>query len=135
MPEGTKEDPWMLATAPGTSQYTMYRDGDELVCQVGSTKLTYQARAVEDLHAWLKERAGWVSLGASDEKNLRPTGLSRRGGARKPTLWAAGTVCERGTEAGSVCTCRHYSNNSGSPNSPTMRGTTACELCSSMVAE
>ncbi|MEO7374795.1 MAG: DUF6855 family protein [Terrimesophilobacter sp.] len=68
MPEGTTEDPWMLATAPGTSQYTMYRDGDELVCQVGSTKLTYQARAVEDLHAWLKERAGWVSLGASDEK-------------------------------------------------------------------
>ena len=68
MPEGTKDDPWMLATAPGTSQYTMYRDGDELVCQVGSTKLTYQARAVADLHAWLTERAEWVSLGASDEK-------------------------------------------------------------------
>ena len=70
MPEGTKEDPWLLATAPGTSQYTMYRDGDELVCQVGSTRLTYQARAVEDLHAWLTERAEWVPLGASDE--LKP---------------------------------------------------------------
>jgi hypothetical protein len=70
MPDGTKEDPWRLTTAPGTSQYTMYRDGDELVCQVGSTKLTYQARAVEDLHAWLKERADWVPLGASDEMKL-----------------------------------------------------------------
>jgi hypothetical protein len=70
MPEGTKEDPWRLTTAPGTSQYTMYRDGDELVCQVGSTKLTYWARAVEDLHAWLREQAEWVPLGASDE--LKP---------------------------------------------------------------
>jgi hypothetical protein len=68
MPEGTKEDPWRLTTAPGTSQYTMYRDGDELVCQVGSTKLTYRARAVEDLHAWLREQAEWAPLGASDER-------------------------------------------------------------------
>ena len=25
---GTKDDPWQLSTAPGTSQYTMYRDDD-----------------------------------------------------------------------------------------------------------
>lgn len=30
MSEGTKDYPWQLTTAPGTSRYTMYRDGDEL---------------------------------------------------------------------------------------------------------
>jgi hypothetical protein len=68
---GTREDPWVLRTPPGTSEYTIYRDdgGDppQLVCQVGSTKLTYQARAIEDLHAWLKEQGDWVALGAADE--------------------------------------------------------------------
>ncbi len=71
MPEGTKDDPWTLRTAPGSSQYTMYRDAGAdppaLVCRVGATKLTYQLRAVEDLHAWLREQADWVPLGAADE--------------------------------------------------------------------
>jgi hypothetical protein len=65
---GTAEDPWQLRTAPGTSEYTMYRDGDELVCQVGSTTLKYQARAIDDLHAWLVEQGDWVPLGAADEQ-------------------------------------------------------------------
>ncbi|MCU1557300.1 MAG: hypothetical protein JWN09_1295 [Microbacteriaceae bacterium] len=68
MTAGTKDDPWTLTTAPGTSQYTMYRDGDELVCQVGSTTLKYQARAIDDLHTWLKEQRDWVPLGAADEQ-------------------------------------------------------------------
>ncbi|WP_374009921.1 DUF6855 family protein [Leifsonia sp. LS-T14] len=68
MAEGTKEDPWELTTAPGTSQYQMYIDGDELVCQVGSTQLKYQARAIDDLHAWLVEQGDWVPLGAADEQ-------------------------------------------------------------------
>ncbi|KHK98028.1 hypothetical protein LK09_09400 [Microbacterium mangrovi] len=66
--EGTPENPWTLRTAPGTSEYTMYRDGDELVCQVGATKLKYQARAIDDLHAWLVARGDWVPLGAADEQ-------------------------------------------------------------------
>jgi hypothetical protein len=49
----------------------MYRDDSAeppaLVCQVGSTRLTYDLRAIEDLHAWLKQQGGWVSLGAADE--------------------------------------------------------------------
>jgi hypothetical protein len=69
---GTKDDPWVLRTPPGTSEYTMYRDDaadpPQIVCQVGSTKLTYDARAIEDLHAWLKEQGDWVPLGASDEQ-------------------------------------------------------------------
>mgnify|MGYP000967108419 CR=1 FL=1 len=69
---GTATDPWVLTTAPGSSTYTMHRDPDAdppaLVCQVGSTTLRYHLRAVEDLHAWLRERGDWVDLGAADEK-------------------------------------------------------------------
>jgi hypothetical protein len=72
MPAGTKDDPWQLTTAPGSSLYSIYRDDEaspaQLVCQVGSTRLTYLARAIEDLHAWLRERSEWVPLGAADEK-------------------------------------------------------------------
>jgi hypothetical protein len=69
---GTKDDPWVLKTAPGTSEYTMYRDAAAdppvLVCQVGSTQLKYHASAIEDLDAWLKEQGDWVPLGAADEQ-------------------------------------------------------------------
>jgi hypothetical protein len=69
---GTKDDPWKLKTPPGTSDYEMYRDESadtpQIVCQVGSTKLTYNLRAIEDLHAWLKEQGDWVPLGAADEQ-------------------------------------------------------------------
>jgi hypothetical protein len=72
MAEGTKEDPWELNTPPGTSAYTMYRDDEAvlpvLVCQVGSTTLRYDARAIDDLHTWLRTEGDWVELGASDEK-------------------------------------------------------------------
>jgi len=68
---GTREDPWRLTTAPGSSAFTMYRDDaavpPELVCQVGSTRLSYDARALDDLHAWLLAQGGWVPLGAADE--------------------------------------------------------------------
>jgi hypothetical protein len=69
---GTKEDPWTLTTPPGSSTYTMFRDeGSDpalLVCQVGSTRLTYLLRAIDDLHAWLRSQSDWVPLGAADEK-------------------------------------------------------------------
>jgi hypothetical protein len=69
---GTKDDPWLLTTAPGTSSYTMYRDDASdpptLVCQVGSTRLTYDARAIDDLHTWLTAQGDWVPLGAADEQ-------------------------------------------------------------------
>lgn len=72
MAAGTRADPWVLKTPPGTSQYSMYRKADAdppaLVCQVGLTTLTYRLQAVEDLHAWLATQGGWVPLGAADEK-------------------------------------------------------------------
>jgi hypothetical protein len=75
---GTKADPWMLKTAPGSSEYTMYRDDDAdppaLICQVGSTKLSYRAACIEDLHAWLVEQGDWVPLGAADENKTAADG-------------------------------------------------------------
>jgi len=69
---GTRDDPWQLTTAPGTSAYTMYRDeaGDPpaLVCQVGSTRLMYRLSAIEDLADWLRQKGDWVPLGAADEQ-------------------------------------------------------------------
>lgn len=69
---GTAGDPWRLTTPPGSSHYEMFRDEAVdppiLVCQVGSTRLTYLLRAVDDLRAWLAERGDWVELGAADEK-------------------------------------------------------------------
>lgn len=72
MAAGTKDDPWELRTAPGTSAYAMYADQSAdpptLVCQVGSTTLKYDLRAVEDLHLWLVEQGDWVDVGAADEQ-------------------------------------------------------------------
>jgi len=76
--KGTKDDPWQLTTPPGSSDYTMYRDDTSdppaLVCQVGSTTLKYDARAIDDLHAWLVEQGDWVPLGAADEQKAAADG-------------------------------------------------------------
>ena len=75
---GTKDDPWQLTTPPGSSAYTMYRDEDAdppaLVCQVGSTQLRYQLRAIDDLHAMLKAHGDWMPLGGADEQKLAAEG-------------------------------------------------------------
>ena len=75
---GTEDDPWELTTPPGSSTYTMHRDEGAdpplLVCQVGSTRLTYRLRAIEDLHTWLLEQGDWVLLGAADEKKAPAEG-------------------------------------------------------------
>jgi hypothetical protein len=72
MAEGTKHDPWVLKTPPGTSQYAMYRDESRdppaLVCQVGSSQLSYQLRCIEDLHAMLVAHGDWIALGSADEQ-------------------------------------------------------------------
>ena len=69
---GTREDPWQLKTPPGTSDYQMWRDESAdppaIVCQVGSTTLKYDLRAIDDLHAMLKQNGDWVPLGAADEQ-------------------------------------------------------------------
>ncbi|WP_214466420.1 DUF6855 family protein [Microbacterium flavescens] len=69
---GMPDDPWRLKTPPLTSDYTIHRDDEAdpplLICQVGSTKLTYLSRAVDDLHEMLIAHDDWMPLGAADEQ-------------------------------------------------------------------
>jgi hypothetical protein len=69
---GTKEQPWKLKTPSGQSEYEAYRDESAeppaLVVQVGKSELRYSLRAIEDLHAMLKERGDWMPLGSTDEQ-------------------------------------------------------------------
>jgi hypothetical protein len=50
----------------------MYRDESAnppaLVCVVGKTTLSYQLRALDDLHAMLKAHRDWMLLGSADEQ-------------------------------------------------------------------
>ena len=50
----------------------MYRDEaadpPALVCVVGKTTLSYQLRALDDLHAMLKSHGDWMLLGSADEQ-------------------------------------------------------------------
>ena len=70
--DGTAEDPWILTTPPGRSEYDAWRDESVdppvLRVQVGSTKLGYQLRCIEDLHAMLTDYGDWMPLGSADEQ-------------------------------------------------------------------
>jgi hypothetical protein len=69
---GTREDPWLLKTPPGSSEFTAFRDEaldpPALVVRVGTTELRYDLRCLDDLHAMLKEQGEWVLLGSADEQ-------------------------------------------------------------------
>lgn len=75
---GTPEDPWLLRTPPGTSEFTIHRDDTckpaELVCQVGSTKLRYLARCIDDVPAMLQAHGDWMDLGSADESKQAKDG-------------------------------------------------------------
>ncbi len=49
------------------------------MCQVGGTRLLYDARAIDDLHAMLSARGDWMALGlaelAHDAKNNRMSAI------------------------------------------------------------
>jgi len=69
---GTKEQPWLLKTPPGTSEFEAYRDETSspaaLVVQVGKTQLKYNLRCLDDLRAMLKKHGDWMELGSADEQ-------------------------------------------------------------------
>jgi hypothetical protein len=69
---GTAEDPWVLTTPPGSSEFEVYRDTAAnppvLVVQVGSTQLKYDLRCIDDLHAMLQAHGDWMLLGNADEQ-------------------------------------------------------------------
>ncbi len=68
---GTPDDPWHLKAPPLSSEYLAWKDESldppALVVKVGKTKLSYQLRCIEDLHAMLLEAEDWVLLGNADE--------------------------------------------------------------------
>src|SRR4051794_24084380 len=69
---GTRDNPWVLKTPSGQSEYTAYTDGTiappALVVQVGKTELRYHLRCLDDLHAMLVEHGDWMPLGSADEQ-------------------------------------------------------------------
>lgn len=74
---GTADDPWILTTPPGKSEFDAWRDETAdpptLMIRVGSTTLSYQLRCIEDLHEMLVERGDWMELGNADEqKDAQP---------------------------------------------------------------
>ncbi len=70
--KGTRDDPWMLKTPSGESDFTAYRDEisdpPAIVVSVGKTELRYHLRCLEDLHAMLKSQGDWMLLGNADEQ-------------------------------------------------------------------
>jgi len=74
---GTVEDPWILTTPPGKSEFDAWRDETAdppaLKIRVGSTTLSYRLRCIEDLHAMLVDHDDWMPLGNADEqKDAKP---------------------------------------------------------------
>ena len=70
--KGTREDPWLLTTPPGGSEYQAFRDETldppALVAMVGKTEVRYHLRCLDDLHAMLKAHGDWMPLGNADEQ-------------------------------------------------------------------
>lgn len=86
--QGTREQPWLLKTPPGTSEFTAFRDEaldpPALVVQVGKTELRYHLRCLADLHAMLKAHGDWILLGSVDEQKPAAEGTVEAW-ARLPT--------------------------------------------------
>jgi hypothetical protein len=69
---GIREDPWVLATPSGQSEFQAFRDDavdpPALVVQVGKTEVRYHLRCLTDLHEMLKAHGDWMPLGSADEQ-------------------------------------------------------------------
>ena len=85
--KGTKDVPWKLKTPPLTADFTIYKDDGVdpplLVCQVGSTKLTYLARVLDDMPVMLKKHGDWMLLGSADEQKDAAAGTVEAWGRSK----------------------------------------------------
>jgi hypothetical protein len=52
----------------------MTTDPSTLACVVGKTRLGYQLRCLEDLHAMLVGHGDWIALGSADEQKAPAEG-------------------------------------------------------------
>jgi len=70
--EGTRDNPWVLKTPSGNSEFQAFRDEHldppALVIWVGSTELRYHLRCLTDLQSMLKNYGEWMLLGSADEQ-------------------------------------------------------------------
>lgn len=68
---GTADDPWLLKTPSLSSEYRAWKDESldppALVVEVGSTRLSYRLRCLDDLAAMLAAHGDWMALGNADE--------------------------------------------------------------------
>ncbi|MDN5765413.1 MAG: hypothetical protein L0H96_05085 [Humibacillus sp.] len=75
---GIADDPWILTTPPGISEFEAWREAESdppaLKIRVGSTVLSYHLRCIEDLHAMLVEHDDWLPLGNTDEQKTAKPG-------------------------------------------------------------
>src|SRR3954452_25442372 len=75
---GIREQPWILKTPSGQSEFTAYRDAtadpSALVVQVGQTELRYQLRSIDDLAKLLQAHADRSPLGSADGQKPAPAG-------------------------------------------------------------
>lgn len=75
---GTKDDPWILTTPPGASEFEAWRDSaadpPALVVQVGKTQLRYHLRCIDDLAEMLRAHGDWMPLGNADEQKPAAAG-------------------------------------------------------------
>ena len=69
---GTRDQPWILKTPSGQSEFQAFRDETPdppaLVVQVGKTELRYHLQCISDLHSMLKAHGDWMPLGSADEQ-------------------------------------------------------------------
>jgi hypothetical protein len=69
---GTREQPWVLKTPSGQSEFTAHcdesADPPALVVQVGKTELRYRLSCLDDLAKMLKAHRDWMPLGSADEQ-------------------------------------------------------------------
>lgn len=70
--KGTREQPWVLRTPSGQSEFTAWRDETgspaALVVQVGKTELRYALRCLQDCATMLKAHGDRMPLGSADEQ-------------------------------------------------------------------
>jgi len=75
---GTRDNPWVLKTPSGGSEFVAFRDEEldptALVVQVGKTELRYALRCIDDLHAMLRAHGDWMPLGSADEQKAAADG-------------------------------------------------------------
>jgi len=75
---GMREDPWVLKTPSGSSEFRAYRDEKldppAIVVKVGTTELRYHLRCLNDLHEMLKSHGDWMLLGSADEQKPATAG-------------------------------------------------------------